>query len=113
MATTTQMTTLEIELAGVLRAERRRLDLTIDEAADASGLARSVYYRLERGQRHVDVGQLEGIAGGFGTTITELLQKAGAEVERRALRAAVTTSQTPGTARRSGAIPPQHGAAQG
>lgn len=67
-------------VAATLRAERARLDVTMDELARRSGLSKSTIVRMEKGARSPDVEQLSALVGVYGITISQLF----AEAERRA-----------------------------
>lgn len=75
-----------------MRGERSAQGLTLDDMASRSGLARQVYYRLETGQRHASMGQLEQVAGALGLTMTELVEAA---QQRAARKAAISDAQGP------------------
>lgn len=62
VASAQPITSLDRAVAATLRAERAAAGLTQDALAAASGLNRNVYIRLERGERHATLGQLDQIA---------------------------------------------------
>jgi transcriptional regulator with XRE-family HTH domain len=66
----------EVALAAQLRAERAAAGMTQDQLADAAGLHRMVYIRLETAKRHANVGQLVKIAEAVELPLSELLSRA-------------------------------------
>jgi transcriptional regulator with XRE-family HTH domain len=91
--TPTPLTPLEHALAGVLRAERARLGLSLDDIAKRSEqtISRVAYNRLEKGERHADLNQLEACARALGITLTHLLMLATEQIDTRSMPVRVVT----------------------
>jgi DNA-binding XRE family transcriptional regulator len=62
-------------VAAQIRAERAAASLTQDELVALSGIPRSTYIRLERGQRVADVSQLARICGALELPLSEFWQR--------------------------------------
>lgn len=62
-------------VAAQIRAERAAAQMTQAELIKASGLARSTYLRLEKGERVADVTQLARICGALGISLSEFLMR--------------------------------------
>jgi transcriptional regulator with XRE-family HTH domain len=92
------LTPLESALAGVLRAERARLTLSLDDVVERSGgaISRVSFNRLEKGERHADLNQLEASARALGMPLSRLLELAAEQLESEQVAAprtpVVTTS---------------------
>jgi len=68
-----------ILMAGVLRAERARADLTVDQLTSKSGISRSTVMMLLRGTREPRMPQLRALADALGVQPSYLVH----EVERQ------------------------------
>lgn len=66
-------------VAAQIRAERAAANLTQAEMIDLTGLSRSTYIRLEKGEHVSDVSQLARICGALRMPLSEFLMR----VERR------------------------------
>ena len=64
----------------VVRAERRRLDLTQPELAERAGLSLSTISRLEKAHRDLDLDQLQRIAVALGYAGSKLMEKIEAQM---------------------------------
>jgi transcriptional regulator with XRE-family HTH domain len=60
-------------LAKVMKARRASLGLTLSDAAQATGIARSYLYQLERGESVPTVDKLQAIARAYGTSVGALI----------------------------------------
>ena len=91
--TPTPLTPLEHALAGVLRAERARLGLSLDAIVERSGqtISRVAFNRLEKGERHADLNQLEACSRALGVTVTHLLMLALEQIDTRPIQVRVVT----------------------
>lgn len=58
----TELHSLRLAVAAVLRAERARADVTQDQLVEMSGLSKSTIVRLEAGRRDADLSQLSAIS---------------------------------------------------
>ena len=62
-------------LAATIRAERAAAGISQADVLERTGIARTVYWRIEQGTRVVDVVQLRAIAEAIGTTVPDLLAR--------------------------------------
>lgn len=69
-------------VAEEMHAERTRQRLTQQQVADAAGMSRITYTRLELGQRVADVTQLARVADALGLQMSELIARAEQEMKR-------------------------------
>ena len=59
-----------------IRSARERRSLSVDDAADAAGVDRSTWYRLEQGNRPALTGKsIDAVAGTLGVEVGDLLKK--------------------------------------
>lgn len=56
-----------------LRERREEAGLSVQEAADASGMAYSAFARLERGEREPTISTLQRLAAALGCTPADLI----------------------------------------
>lgn len=68
-------------VAAQIRAERAAANLTKDDVLKRAGISRTTYYKLESGERVLDVSQLAAICKVLGISITLLLERAMARIE--------------------------------
>ena len=61
------------KLAGGIRAEMARKEITVNQVADAIGMPISTLRRSVKGQRPFTIDELDSIAGYLGFTLSELL----------------------------------------
>lgn len=61
------------QLAGGIRAEMARKEITVNQVADAIGMPISTLRRSVKGQRPFTIDELDSIAGYLGFTLSELL----------------------------------------
>lgn len=66
-------------MAGVLRAEKARSRLTLEELVLRTSMSRSAIQRILRGTRDVDMAQLAQIATALATTPSDLMVRAEAD----------------------------------
>jgi transcriptional regulator with XRE-family HTH domain len=111
---TTPLTALERALAATFKGERNAADLSLDEMAEKSGLNRQVYYRLETGQRHASMAQVEAVARALGVSVTWLINDASDLADRAAAALAGAPAEVPTVARVTASAPevPQPGASR-
>ncbi|QZH66726.1 helix-turn-helix domain-containing protein [Mycolicibacterium farcinogenes] len=67
-----RVTTADAAAGAVLRRVRERAGLTLDQAAEASGISKPVLSRTERGERPARVTELLPLATAYGVTAAEL-----------------------------------------
>jgi transcriptional regulator with XRE-family HTH domain len=84
---TPPLTKLETALAATFKGERNAAGLSLDQMAEATGLNRQVYYRLETGQRHASMAQIEKVADALGVTVAWLIKDASDRADRAAAAA--------------------------
>ncbi len=67
---------LAFEIAGEIRAERARQNLTQTDVFTAAGMSKTAYLLIETGKRGAKMDQLEAIAGALGVRLSELILRA-------------------------------------
>ena len=78
----TTANTLGPAVAEVLRVERARAQLTIDELADRAGIGRSTLSRLSKGERGINLGHLAAICEVLGIKVSDFMEMIEAVQER-------------------------------
>lgn len=71
------------EVAGEIRAERARQNLTQADVFTKAGMSKSAYLLIETGKRGAKMDQLEAIAGALGLRLSELIVRAEARLTKR------------------------------
>lgn len=61
-------------VAEVLRVERARAQLTIDELADRAGIGRSTLGRLSKGEHAINLGHLASICEVLGIKVSDFVE---------------------------------------
>lgn len=84
-------TNLKVRLGLVIRRRREQLGATQEEFADSVGLGTPYYGQIERGKQNVTLWNLQRVAAGLGTPVSNLLRMA----ERLNLERALRTPHKP------------------
>ncbi|WP_062894933.1 helix-turn-helix domain-containing protein [Mycobacterium avium] len=75
-----RVTEADVEIGRVLAAARERAGMQVREAAEASGIDKSVVTRIELGQRPCRVAELAALADAFGIDRAALFHAATADI---------------------------------
>ena len=75
-----QPTPLSEAIAATIRAERSAANLTKDDVLKRAGISRQTYYKLESGERVLDVSQFEAICRAIGISMETVLRRASERV---------------------------------
>lgn len=67
--------TLNTQIRRQLKAARKRLNLTLEEAAQKTGLHYSYISKVENGQNEMTVSTLEALAKGYGFSVDVKIRK--------------------------------------
>lgn len=75
-----------MDISSVIKKHRERLDLTLAELSEQTGLSISFISDLERGRSNPSVDTVEKIANGFGISIAEMLSSPEAQLPEDELK---------------------------
>jgi transcriptional regulator with XRE-family HTH domain len=67
--------TLNTKIRRQLKAARKRLNLTLEEAAQKTGLHYSYISKVENGQNEMTISTLEALANGYGFSVDVKIRK--------------------------------------
>ena len=71
------------EIAGEIRAERARQNLTQADVFTRAGMSKTAYLYIETGRRGAKMDQLEAIAGALGMRLSDLILRGEARLKER------------------------------
>lgn len=71
-----QPSPLSEAIAATIRAERAAANLTKDDVLKRAGISRQTYYKLESGERVLDVSQFDAICKAIGVSMALILERA-------------------------------------
>lgn len=74
-----RVTEADVAVGAVLRRVRERAGWTLEQAAERSGINKSVLSKTERGERPLRVFELEPLAEGYGMALEKLTSEIGAD----------------------------------